>query len=1618
MIGIDNVNEFYTNHYLAAILGADVRPHLDRWRQAAKEGEEQAPWRRLHALQESFFRFKERQGRGGQPATLVAQHREMASGLLQALGYVERPLRVQLACGQVPLLGAIARADGEALLWLLPVAGSSAGGDDTDVFNAPMLAAQQGIVTDAVSPLDTGEVHRKSAEELATDAFNLEEAPRFIILVGDTEWVLADRGKWAEQRLLRFDWAEILGRRESATLEVVTAILHRETLAPESGTSLVDTFDDSSHKHAYEVSEDLKYALRASVEAIGNEAIRYRREQSKKKVFGDEIDGQELAIECIRYMYRILFLLYIEARPELGYAPMGSDAYERGYSFERLRDLEMIELETEEAQNGYYIHACLQRLFSLVFQGTSDDGGLLAAAASAATASANEDEADGARSLHRTFRIAPLKSRLFDPARTGFLSKVRLRDGVLLQVIKSMSLSAPKTTAGGGNKRRGRISYATLGINQLGAVYEALLSFRGFFAEETLYEVKPAKVDQPDPVKDPGYFVPEGALAQYNNAERVFDDDGQVRSYPPGSFIYRMSGRDRQQSASFYTPEVLTRCLVKYTLKELLEDEDGNPKHAGAEDLLELTICEPAMGSAAFLNEAINQLAERYLQRRQLELGTRIPHGDYQRELQRVRMYIADNNVYGVDLNPVAVELAELSLWLNAIFTDESAGRPEVFVPHFGGQLACGNSLIGARRQVFGAQQVRAGKSGKKTGWLSAVPERVPLQGESGKGAARPKGAVYHFLLGDKGMSVYGQGNEGKPIKAMAGPQLKTIDRWRAGFCALVNDDDWRAMVELSGAIDRLWRKHVELLAQVRTRTTDPLQVYGRTTADSKARATTTAEKDAIWLKEMESKEVRAASPYRRLKLVMDYWCALWFWPIDRAELLPDRDEFLADVALLLDTDILVSLKGGERQADLFAPTMPAKQAQELADELGVVDVDKVVSRNERLRLVEELSGRYRFLHWELQFADLFAERGGFDLMLGNPPWVRPQWEEKDVLSDMDPSFAVRSVSLMETAAKRDGVLSGAGRLSSYLSEHEKTVGTKWFLIGKQNYPLLSGAPNLYKCFLPLTWAWTNAGGGSGLLHPEGVYDDPKGGQLRAALYPRLRRHYQFANALFLFQDVHDQVRFSVNVFGPERPQPAFLHVANLFAPATIDACHGHNGRGPVPGIKEDGKWQLDGHRSRVIEVTSGVLELFAAIYDEHGTPALHARLPALHSGQLVGVLERFRRHPRKLANVDGWFQSRMWHESGDKRRGTIARAEPAVFPESPRELILSGPHFFVGNPHYKTPRRVCTNNSHYDVLDLTTLPADYLPRTNYLPACSVAEYAKRTPKVGWGDGEGITGFYRVVVPNMIGPAGERTLQPAISIAPAGHINTVNSYTFDDPHDLLRTAGSWQSLPVDYFIKSGGAGHFQPNHARPLPLPTEHLLELRARVLLLNCLTAHYADLWREGYDAAFRRDQWAKRDPRLPASTFNSRGPEWNWNTPVRTDYARRQALVEIDVLVAMGLGLTLDQLQTMYRAQFYVMRGYEADTWYDRRGRIVFTNSKGLVGVGLPRSAKKGDATPGWNDVKGMTSGTVERVVVDDTLPGGPVERTVVYEAPFDRCDREEDYAVVWAEFARRFG
>ncbi|MDE0177883.1 MAG: hypothetical protein OXP36_04740 [Gammaproteobacteria bacterium] len=1624
--GIQNENEFYSHHYLSEVFASDIQDTLARWRESAAEheGGEPAPDQALRTLARPYLQFRQDFSRERRHKERVALQRDWYRRLLDVLGYGFQPANYRLDDNtpdrrrrrdddEVPILYCGTTQQDTAQLLVLG-AYDPEGEDEDPLALYPHRAQYHG----EAPPPDA--LLKETWETIVTRRlFGHDHPPRWIILLSPSQILLLERGKWTHNRLLRFVLDDILGRRETATLQATAALLHRDCLIPSEGTSLLDDLDDNSHKHAFAVSNDLKYALRESIELIGNEAIRYLREDLKERIYRlDDKLAADLGLESLRYMYRLLFLFYIESRPELGYAPVNTEAYRKGYSLEHLRDLELVRLTGDESLNGYYIHESIQTLFGLIRDGF-DGGG-------------DPEMLKG--SLHNTFEIRSLDSALFRKGSTPMLDRVKLRNETLQQVIRLMSLTRP---AKGRSRRRGRISYAQLGINQLGAVYEALLSYRGFFAEEDLYEVKGAGED-PDELAN-AWFVPLSELGKYTAEERVFEPSAagprKLKVHPKGRFIYRLAGRDREKTASYYTPESLTKCVVKYALKELITD------NMRAFDILDLTICEPAMGSAAFLNEAVNQLAEKYLERRQRERQKRIPHADYADELQKAKHFITDHNVFGVDLNPVAVELAEVSLWLNCIHSDGH-------VPWFGYQLVCGNSLIGARRQVYDGKLLGKHIRRKADRWFNFAPERVK--------SASPE-TVYHFLLPDPGMADY----RNKAAKQYEPGNFERIKAWRKEFCQPFNPEEIAELQALSGRIDELWELHTEQLARDRRETEDTLTVWGR--AKTISRRTGNEWKDRIRDQGVFSKGTRTASPYRRLKLVMDYWCALWFWPIDKADELPTRDEFLNEVSLVLTESVYQPGLGPNQTEDLFGKEYAdhaCEIAKRITDQFGMLDVGKLLEHFPRVKIVEDVATRRHFHHWELVFSDVFygkrrngSVRNGFDLVLGNPPWIKIEWKEAGVLGDYDPSLVLRKLSATELTDRRDTVFDQfAGSRDTWIDDVGDSEATQAFLNAAGNYPALAAQHvNLFKCFIPQAWMLASETGIAGFLHPDGVYDDPKGGSLRREIYSRLRSHFQFANERKLFTDVDHHTSFSVNIYGHPLSSPQFTHIANIYLPATVDSTIEHNGSGRVPGLKDDqGRWNVNGHRSRSLVVDEFTLAAFASLYDVKGTPAGEARLPALHSCELLAVVRKFAAHPRRLADLDGSHHVHAhWNETTSRRDGTIRRE--TRFPSHLREMVVSGPHFSVGNPLNKTPRERCIKSSDYDCLDLTTLSDDYVPRTNYVPACDEDEYSRRTPKVPWAEEDNgtplpVTGFYRVVNREMVNASWSRTLSTALIPRDVASIHTIIGTVFRRQLDCVDFFALSASIVLDFFVKTTGTGHVNTSLLNRLPILTEDCAAsirsaLRVRALALSCLTTHYRDLWEEACAApltdepkrrhidAFRADAWTTSDPRLPATFFNKLTPNWGRDVALRTDYARRQALVEIDVLVAKALDLTLDELLTIYRVQFPVLLQYEADTYYDFNGRIVFTASKGLPGVGLPRKAVSGDTsytihTPtqqanglalGWEDVANIDTGTITREVIDRSQPCGPTRRAIEYEAPFVGCDRVRDYRSAWEVFSR---
>ena len=187
-----------------------------------------------------------------------------------------------------------------------------------------------------------------------------------------------------------------------------------------------------------------------------------------------------------------------------------------------------------------------------------------------------------------------------------------------------------------------------------------------------------------------------------------------------------------------------------------------------------------------------------------------------------------------------------------------------------------------------------------------------------------------------------------------------------------------------------------------------------------------------------------------------------------------------------------------------------------------------------------------------------------------------------------------------------------------------------------------------------------------------------------------------------------------------------------------------------------------------------------------------------------------------------------------------------------------------------------------------------------------------------------------------------------------------------------------------------------------------------SRMLRLSSLTGAYADLWAEY--ATEHRDlfahRWSTDDTRLTNDTelpWSELPESWSWHCPLRTDFARRQALLEIDVLVAMSLGLSLEELLTIYRVQFPVMRGYELVDEYDAQGRR------------LPNTSRK---DPGATELRTRRRETTNSDTGQPTAPltatwdidNGLAQVTKTFHPPFTRVDRESDYRQAWACFSQQ--
>ena len=1450
-----------------------------------------------------------------------------------------------------------------------------------------------------------------------------ERRPHYILMLAGNQVFLFDSDKWARGSYLQLSLDDLYFQGQIKNYRLHYALFHllccKEALAADGQTVLMDSLIEESYKNAYEVTKDLKEGVIFAVETLANEALYYWKQHNNIPVsdYTDDTFEAEVKDDCLTIIYRLLFLFYAESREELEILPIGDEVYKLGYSLESLRDLEMMRLNSQASRDGYFFDDSIRHLFGLL---------------------ANGHHAAESNNANKSFRVRPIDSPLFNNKNLHHLADVRIRNIKWQEIIKALSLSKKKNYCG-------RISYANLGVNQLGSVYESLLAFRGFYAEEDYIEVHKANEPQ-----DGTFLVPYSRMGDFDISEVLtHPETGAPQILPKGTFVYRLNGRDRQKSASYYTPEVLTRSTVKYTLKSIIDDVRDNKRKAT--ELLELKILEPAMGAAAFQNEVINQLAEAYLQhqqRQQREAGLtnwRISPDQYRNELQKVKAYIATHNVYGVDLNPTAVELGKLSLWLNVIHKDMET-------PFFANRICVGNAVIGAWLKVYSKNEFygiseRYGAKLKPNKWWEKAPHKVKFFANR---VNRSVNDVYHFLLPDANMLGVRSIKEQKKEHPAEEKQMAAILKdWTAPIASY----DFKTLQRLSAKIDILLKDYFTDQISIEKYTNNRREIWDGIDHSGSESLFKEEEQAESYARKQTLFDTRYGhnNAYRKLKLAMDYWCSLWFWEYKDADNLPTRQEYWADIEALLDVD---NEKLDNRTRKALERTDMVSEDIDMEYNRISEDESQIVAKSQeelltaahgntnlfsdedplRLKIVCRLSERYRFFHPMLEFIEVFWLRDGFDIICGNPPWVNNAFDELGIISEKYPEVAIRKISAPEIRKKRDEMFINMPVTEHiYRTEEVGTACTGVFINAYCNYPLLQGMRiNLYKCVLENGFSMMSEKGCMGLLHPETIYDDPKGQPLRKEVYLRLRYHFQYTNELTLFAEVDHHTKYGEQIYGGKQESIDFLSIHNLFHPSTIDACFVHDGHGICGGIKDDnGKWNVNAHKDRIVHFTETELRVLSEAFED-GADWQSVKLTSVHANGIIKTLEAFSSFATHVGDLsENVIVSEGLNETTSVDKGWMTRN--VKYPVLDKmELIYSGPHFFVGNPLYKTPKSVCELNSDYDIIDINQISDVFCPRTNYIPLIGLPEFRSIVQGFMLGqdsDGKPIyddwTKYYHVGFRRMVGPTSERTLSGAILMKNCNHIGGVVSTTFKDYNKLIEFAGLTHSVVLDFYIKTLGVMDIHASRVYPFPLgiSDKYKPALFSRTLLLNCLTTHYADLWQEMWDGAYKNETWSLRDKRL--KPFDQLHETWSWDIPLRNYFERRQALVEIDVISAMALGLSLQDLEMIYTIQFPVLQQNENDTWYDAEGKIVFTCSKGLTGVGLDRKqweAMRGEPnTPNNHNnpnnpitsYKGSTATYVHTIDPSKSELYGGQQQTFV--APYTRCDRIADYRRAWAHFEK---
>ena len=515
--------------------------------------------------------------------------------------------------------------------------------------------------------------------------------------------VSAPRGEssgWMDFRVA--DMMQTTGRPLCAALRLL--LCEHRLLAGPREHRLAALLADS-RRYQNEVSERLSeqvmhalYGLLRGFQAAHDAS----RGEMLREPLSAEGDSNDVYRGLLAVILRLVFLLYAEER---GMLP-GGETFIRHYSvaglYQRLREDAALHPDTMDQRFGAW--AQLLVLFRLIHDGA------------------------GRHKTGGTVRFPERRGALFDPDRYPFLEGRRsgggrqitervqpplVSDGAIYRVLEKLVVLDGE-----------RISYRTLDVEQIGSVYEVIMGFRLETATGRSVAVKsgkklgaPSTIDLDELAGQPrerrGKWLQDRVdrtltdtvkreLREANTVDdlhlaldRVLDKDATPDLVTPGSLVLQPSD-ERRRSGSNYTPRELTEPIVRHTLEPLfhrLRGETGETPTPAR--ILDLKVCDPALGSGAFLVETCRQLADALIEAWHTHDETPVIPPD-EDEVIHARRLVAQKCLYGIDRNPMAVDLAKTSLWLSTLARD----HPLTFLDH---AFRHGDSLVGLTREQIEA---------------------------------------------------------------------------------------------------------------------------------------------------------------------------------------------------------------------------------------------------------------------------------------------------------------------------------------------------------------------------------------------------------------------------------------------------------------------------------------------------------------------------------------------------------------------------------------------------------------------------------------------------------------------------------------------------------------------------------------------------------------------------------------------------------------------------------------------------------------------------------------------------------------------------------------------------